>query len=227
MFFKTLSEEDLENYRQFFLENDYVLLKDILTEEGKKRLNTIEHISLKNDLIQFSRSHSIHNYDKIVAEYVNDTIDVYKKIIGEQFFKTYAFGIQYKKDNYVNPHLDLITNEVSSTTCYYSEGEYPLYISSDFIENNYNMRYSLKNHDSIPLKKRIKINICCGDVGIFNGRNHLHWRETLKDDINYRAILSHYSYTVEGTEEYFKKLSENVPHENGINVYYPNGLPDL
>ena len=40
------------------------------------------------------------------------------------------------------PHLDLIINEVSSTICFSSNEDYPIFISSNFIENNYNHRYT-------------------------------------------------------------------------------------
>jgi len=223
MFFKTLSDEDLENYRLFFLENDYVLLKDILTEEGKEYLNRIEFQSTGIDRAQFGRNHNNEDFQYIINEYVSDTFDIYKKIIGEQYYSTYAFAMEYVKDNYVNPHLDLICNEVSSTVCYYSDGQYPLYMSSEFMENNYNHRYSLKDHNSIPLENRIKMDIDCGDVGIFNGRNHLHWREKLTDDIKYRALLSHYSYSIGGTDEFNKKVSEEVPHEHSLGpIYFSN-----
>lgn len=220
MFLKTLSEEDLGNYREFFLKNDYVLLKDVLTDEGKDYLNKMEFQSTSGDHPQFGRNHNNEDFRYIINEYVSDTLGFYKKIIGEQFYSTFAFAMEYIKDNYVNPHLDLVINEISSTVCYHSDGQYPLYMSSEFIENNYNHRYSLKHHNSIPLEKRIKINIECGDIGIFNGRNHLHWREKLTDDIHYRALLSHYSYTIGGSNEWNKKTSEEVPHENSIGPIY-------
>jgi hypothetical protein len=220
MFFKTISDEDLEKYRQFFLENDHVILKDILTAEGKEYLNKIEFQSTAGDLPQFGRNHNREEFRYIIDKYVSDTKDIYKKIIGEQFFSTFAFAMEYIKDNYVNPHLDLIINEISSTVCYYSNGQYPLYMSSEFMENNYNHRYSLKDHNSIPLENRIKMDIGCGDVGIFNGRNHLHWREKLTDDISYRAILSHYCCTIGGSDEWNKKISEEVPHENNLCAIY-------
>ena len=221
MFFKTLSEEELENYRLFFLENDYVLLKDVLTEEGKEYLNRVEFESTDNDPVQFGRNQRKIEFQYIIDNYVTETLYIYKKIIGEQFYSTYAFAMEYIKDNYANPHLDIITSEVSSTVCYYTEGDYPLYMSSEFIENNYNHRYSLKDHNSIPLEKRIKMEIGCGDVGIFNGRNHLHWREKLTNDIKYRALLSHYSYST--GEELIKRTSEEVPYENSIGpIYFSN-----
>ena len=60
------------------------------------------------------------------------------------------------------------------------------------------------------------------EIDIFNGRNHLHWRNKLNDDIKYKAILSHYSVTKLGTQEYKDKSCQDVPYENSIHFIYEN-----
>jgi hypothetical protein len=216
---KNISENILQEYRYFFKLNDYVLIKDILTEECINLFMnniTFNEETLK-DKPQFGRKHN-NNFGKldIILEFQKETLEFYRKIIGDEYFTTFAFAMEYIKDAEVYPHLDLICNEVSSTICYHDTGSYPLYICKDYMENNYNHRYSIGSSSIISEDKKIKLDIRCGDIGIFNGRNHLHWREKLNEDIVHRGILSHYSYTKPGTEEYKIKTSLKVPFENSV-----------
>lgn len=218
-FLKKTSDFDLEQYKLFFKNNHYVLIKDILTEECINLFMnniTFTEETLK-DKYQFGRKHNNNcGESEIILEFQKETLEFYRKIIGEEYFTTYAFAMEYIKGSEVFPHLDLICNEVSSTICYYDTGSYPLYICKDYMENNYNHRYSIGSSSIIPEDKKIKLDIRCGDIGIFNGRNHLHWREKLNEDIVQRGILSHYSYTKSGTEEYKIKTSVDVPFENSL-----------
>ena len=219
-FIKDVSENILEEYRLFFKSNDYVLIKDILTDECINCfMNTItfNEDTLK-DKLQFGRKHN-NDFGRlpIILEFQKETLEFYRKIIGEEYFSTFAFAMEYINGSEVLPHLDLICNEVSSTICYHDTGIYPLYLCKDFIENNYKNRYTISSSSLISEDTRIELDIRCGDIGIFNGRNHLHWREKLNEDITQRGILSHYSYTKPGTEEYKIKTSADVPFDNSVN----------
>ena len=219
-YLKDFTKEDLEKHRLFFEQHNYVLIKNILTDEFidvcVKNI-TFNDETIK-DKLQFGRKHDI-NFGKseIVSDFQKSTLDFYKQIIGDKYFSTFSFAMEYIQNAEVYPHLDFIFNEVSSTICFYDTGSYPLYICKDYIENNYNSRYSIKSSSIIPNDKKIEIDIRCGDIGIFNGRNHLHWREKLTEDINQKCILSHYGYTKPNTEEYNIKTSVHVPFENSIN----------
>lgn len=131
----------------------------------------------------------------------------------------------YGKGNELLPHLDLIQNEISATTCYATEKDYPIYISKQFIDNNYKERYT-EDINNIKEEDKIKINIQVGDIGFFNGRNHFHFRKKLTEDINYRGILTHYSKTIIDSDEWNKKTSEKVPYlnSNGGPLYHRNFL---
>jgi hypothetical protein len=169
------------------------------------------------DKPQFGRKHN-NEFGKLptILEFQKETLWFYKRILGDAYYATFAFAMEYIKNAEVFPHLDLICNEASSTICYHDTGKYPLYLCKEYVENNYNMRYSIKSSSLIPDDQKIELDIRSGDIGIFNGRNHLHWREKLNEDIIHRGILSHYSYTIGGSEEYKKKTSEDVPFENSV-----------
>jgi len=220
---KDISEEDIEKYKQFYLDNDYVVIKNILTTEIIETFNNYIKFTSKLDNIQFNRKHNIDwegNNNYLINFFQKKTLDFYKSITNNNIYSTFSFAMEYNTDCEVLPHLDLIQNEISSTICYNSEGDYPLYLSNEFIENNYNNRYSLKNSDSIHSEKICKLDINVGDIGIFNGRNHLHWRNKLDKNLNYRALLSHYSITKPDSEEWKAKTKDDVPFKNSIqNIY--------
>ena len=222
-YFKNINLELIKEYKEFFINNDYVHIKNILTDDAKLFLtNNIQFdIETANDKIQFGRNHGINMINnEFSTNYQNETLEFIRSVIGSEYYKTCAFPIEYIKGSEVIPHLDLIINEVSATLCYDTNGDYPIFISSIFMDNNYNNRYTEFNIDSIHEENIIKIDLKCGDIAIFNGRNHLHWREKMNSDISYKAILSHYSKTIPNSLEWNEKTSETVPLKNSINMYY-------
>ena len=220
-YLKELDDTKIEEYSTFYKQNDYVLIKDILTPEAINIFRNSENIEWDDetlkDKLQFTRRHNTDMIsNNIIKDFQEKTLDFYKKIIDNKLQKTCAFAINYNKDSYVFPHLDLIINEVSSTICFSSNEDYPIFISSNFIENNYNHRYT-EYLENIPIDSIREMNIKPGDIGIFNGRNHLHWRNKQENNINYSAILSHYILTIPGSEEWKSKTILQVPFENSCN----------
>ena len=102
------------------------------------------------DKLQFGRKHN-NDFGRlpIILEFQKETLEFYRKIIGEEYFSTFAFAMEYINGSEVLPHLDLICNEVSSTICYHDTGIYPLYLCKDFIENNYKNRYTISSSSLI------------------------------------------------------------------------------
>lgn len=220
-YLKELSNEEIESHRLFFDENHFLLLRDILTDEAIELFKTIEFSddSLR-DRLQFGRRHGLHmTNDEIVQNYHTETLEFFKRIIGEKYFKTCAFAMEYIKGSKVNPHLDFVINEVSTTVCFNTNGNYPIYVDRRFTENNYNFRYTLNSVDEIPEECKVEFCLNSGDIIMFNGRNHFHWRNELTEDITYQAILAHYSFTKGGSEEWKQKMSQDVPKENSFKPY--------
>lgn len=215
-YIRNLSEKEINEYRNFLKKNNYLLIKNILTEEAINYFT--DNIKFGNNLneLQFGRCHNEINCQGICDNYFNETFKLYKKILGEEYYTTYTFAMLYRKGNELLPHLDLIQNEISATTCYASEKDYPIYISKPFIENNYKERYT-EDINKIKEEDKIEINIQVGDIGFFNGRNHFHFRKKLTEDINYRGILTHYSKTIIDSDDWNKKTSETPPFFNSNN----------
>lgn len=112
--------------------------------------------------------------------------------------------MSYIKGNKLLPHMDLISNEISCTSCIFSQTNFPIYLAREFIENNYNTRYT-ESYDYIKNLTPIEVNLNEGDIIIFNGRNHFHWRYPKPDNSTYKAILTHYSKTKRNLKEYKEK----------------------
>lgn len=213
-YIKDLSEEEINHHRDFLKKNHYVLIKNILTKESINYF--IDNIKFGENLdaLQFGRCHNLKDNSQVICnDYLEETFQLYKKILGEEYYTTYTFAMLYGKGNELLPHLDLIENEISATTCYASEKDYPIYISKQFMENNYSERYT-DDINNIKEEDKIEINIQVGDIGFFNGRNHLHFRKKLEEDINYMGILTHYSKTIRDSDEWKTKTSEIPPYLN-------------
>jgi hypothetical protein len=215
-YLKEISEEKIKEYNEFLKKNDYVLIKDILTQKSIDYFN--KNIKFGDNLcnVQFGRCHNLKDESQnICDDYHKESFNLYKTILGYEYYITYTFALLYNKNNILIPHLDNIENEISATTCYHTTKDYPIYISKQYMENNYNYRYT-DDINNIKEEDKIEINIQVGDIGFFNGRNHLHFRNKLEEDINYKGILSHYSKTKRDSEEWKQKTRENVPFLNSV-----------
>jgi hypothetical protein len=109
--------------------------------------------------------------------------------------------MKYNACSELIPHYDNYNMPISSTICYHNDEriEYPLYIDKSYFNNPHPFRLTIDDKNGIPEQNKIKIELNEGDVGIFKGRNHLHWRDK-KDIKDYRALLFHtedYTYNSE------------------------------
>jgi hypothetical protein len=100
--------------------------------------------------------------------------------------------MKYNENSDCIPHYDNYNMPISSTICFYNEDKinYPLFIDTSYFNNPHPFRLTIDDKNGIPQDNRVKIDINEGDIGLFRGRNHLHWREKkyVKD---YRALLLH------------------------------------
>lgn len=108
--------------------------------------------------------------------------------------------MKYNENSELLPHYDNYNMPISSNICYFNEDkiEYPIYIDKAYFNNPHPFRLTVDDKNGIPKDNVIKINANEGDIVIFRGRNHLHWRDKkyVKD---FRALLFHTEdYTYNG-----------------------------
>lgn len=192
---RKIDDLEINELSKFFIENDYFIIKNIISKEDCKYLNDnlIYSDNMRHEPTQFFRE---HNYDLVIENIHDQVTNILQKISKiKKYYRTYNFGMLYNKNSELLPHLDLITNELSSTLCFNSKENYPIYIDKTFIENKYNSRFTIER-EKILDENIIKMEINVGDIGFFNGRNHYHFRDKLTKDIDYKGLLLHWSTCV-------------------------------
>ena len=69
----------------------------------------------------------------------------------------------------------------------------PLLLDKARFANPYTQRMTVKDKAGIPSGNVVSMDLAPGDIAAFRGRNHLHWRNPIAGDMDYRAVLLHFS----------------------------------
>lgn len=217
LIFNSITTEESEKLSLFFKNNDYLLLKNILTDEIKTYLFNNITFNDKNELnnsIQFFREHHDTTCDVFISRFNLAIKPFYEFILQKDLSPFIGFAMKYNENSDCKPHYDNYNMPISSTICFYNEdkNDYPLYIDKAYLNNPHPFRLTVDDKNGIPEENKIKIDINEGDIVIFRGRNHLHWRDKLPIK-NYRAILCH-------TEDYKynNKLISYIHNNNIANI---------
>jgi len=186
---------NLSEYSRYFADNGFVLVKDILTDEFKELLN--ENIAFDgvrlNDVYQFKRKHNTNNSQAFIDKTLNEIKYFYEKLIGMPLISSYAFAMNYIKGSDMLPHYDNFDNPISSTVCYYNKTceSQPILVDRAKFNNPFYRRLTIESRE-IPKENIEVLDVNEGDMCVFRGREHLHWRCQVNEDIDYKAILLHY-----------------------------------
>jgi hypothetical protein len=231
--FSFISLEKSNELLNFFNENDYVLLNNVLTDEIKIYLKENILFTKKNalnDARQFFREHNDEEASDFIKRFFVAIHPFYEFVLKKELTKIIGFCMKYNENSDCKPHYDNYNMPISSTICFYNEDKitYPLYIDKSYLNNPHPFRLTVDDKVGIPEENKIKIDINEGDIGIFRGRNHLHWRDKLpvKD---YRALLCHtedYKYDNKLISYIFNDncTKANINNVKNINTY---SLTDL
>lgn len=217
--FKHVPREKLQSWVSFWQQNEYLFLQDALTPDAVSLLMeriTYEEMAYADDPRQF---HRVHN-DEVCLPFVNRFLlaskNYYSAILSVDIAPAYAFAMKYIKNSDMEPHYDNFNNPISSTICYHFTPEHlsnPIFIDRARFENPYPRRVTIKDRTGIPVENVVEMNLRAGDLAVFRGRNHLHWRNFVSDNMDYRALLLHYSdYKYKGS---LLSGADQVPHING------------
>jgi hypothetical protein len=202
--FQSISDERLHSLTEFWKNNDYLLIADALTPAAIDLLN--ERIRYgQNDAgeLQFHRIHNEGDSHHFINQFLGASVEYYKLVLAKDLLATYGFAMKYVKNSNLHPHYDNYNNPISSTICYHSapsDVRIPIYLDRARFSNPYPLRLTVKDRDGIPRANVVSLDLRPGDIGIFRGRNHLHWRDAIADEVDYRAVLLHFSdYKYKGT----------------------------
>lgn len=103
--------------------------------------------------------------------------------VGMKLFPTYSYARIYYEGSELQRHFDRPSSEVTVSVCLEKEVDWPLYV---------------KNADGVVHA----INLEVGDLGIYSGRKHEHWRDPLVGKRHVQAFLQYVN--AEGEDAWLK-----------------------
>ena len=220
---RTLSPDELQHHHEQLFEMGFTIIREILTLSGLDEIN--QHVSFDetHGATQGYRKHGSRD-SKVIKSFHENLAEILARVLGPKNLPTYAFAMEYDENSFLPPHLELVTNEISSTLCFYREGDYDLNIDRRRFENKYDGRYTASETWTVPDREVERIGLRLGDLGIFNGRNHFHWRDAQNiSSFRWRGILFHFmqNYTV---EDRLEQISWGTPEKENYmsNARYQN-----
>jgi hypothetical protein len=197
--FNPVTPDELAYYAYFWKRNEYLVIRNALTSDVRRLLEEtirFEKSRSADDPRQFYRTHNDEENKGFVRDFLIQARDYYEVALATDLMPTYAFAMRYGRNSDMQPHYDNFDNPVSSTVCYHfsPEGECnPLYLDKARFLNPFTRRVTIKDRGGIPRENAVRIDLRPGDIAVFRGRHHLHWRDPIEVDMDYRALLLHFS----------------------------------
>jgi hypothetical protein len=165
-----------------FIKNNYIVVRDFLTNEDTSNLCTLfkKEVFEKNyketnekdsyvvgESINVTSATCFHN---IQATYIKEKIE---KIIETNIWPTYCYARVYKPGNILERHKDKVPCEISITLHLEGDSSWPIWIET-------------------PQKERVDIELGIGDAMIYLGCNAYHGRDEYKGTEDYIQVFMHY-----------------------------------
>ena len=210
--------------RRSYINNGFAFIPGAIKRKNCQELYDQMEFKPTRKASQFFRSHSAKSL--IPSECMNHLIKHLEIVCNHALYPSYAFGISYsKKKGDMVAHYDTFANPVSITLCINSSDNdlcNTLFIDPLCFNNPYLQRVTIKKgFDSIANKCPLDLKV--GDIGIFRGREHLHWREKT-ESTTYSAILCHYyDYQEAGirppNKNHYKSFKKLYKGRETINSY--------
>tara|TARA_Y100001954_G_scaffold160792_1_gene170729 strand:+ start:158 stop:1135 length:978 start_codon:yes stop_codon:yes gene_type:complete len=207
-----IAKEDILKYKHELDTKGYTVVPQILSSRGIDELNVNVRFGENEGALQGWRRHSTKESSPTVASFHEDVAFIFRHVLGDVKNSTYSFALEYDEHSFLPPHLELVYNEISMTLCYFRDNESDLFIDKYWQENKYAERFTAAEDEMPPNGRVERMRLRAGDIGIFNGRNHLHWRDKFATALTWRGILFHFmrDYTA---EELVKQTSWGIPDE--------------
>ncbi len=92
--------------------------------------------------------------------------------VGMQLYPTYSYARIYYRGSELQRHFDRESSEVTVSVCLQKDVDWPLYVKNESGEIH-------------------KIDLEVGDMGIYSGRKHEHWRDPLPGEKQIQAFLQY------------------------------------
>ena len=182
--------------KEYFIdEYNPVIVEDVITPEIHELVDEYFKTNIKNGVYPFGdrQSQRYKIIDEIMTRLLHlEFLPLIEKIVGRKMEATYTYISAYVKGADLPPHTDRPECEF---TCSYIIGKpintnWNIYLHKTKQPEKYKGRY-----DFTPPKEEC-IAVDCNQNGlmIFNGTDHIHYRESLEHEY-YNVVLLHYKGT--------------------------------
>ena len=215
------------NAKDFFIKNDYVLLKNFINLDTAKLI--YQYCITQVRAVNFKIENKLHwhpHYDGTFLEHNNafdsknsfnrygdplmDSIMLLSKnyiseLVNKELYETYSFWRLYEKGDQMLRHIDRSSCEVSATICLgynyenVDENKYPEYLWPIYLGPN----TGEKGTEGMPIK------LDQGDALIYKGTKIEHWREKFLG-LNQAQVFIHYCSDYENYLD--GRLVPGIPH---------------
>ncbi len=184
----------------FIDEYNPVVIEDVIISEIHKIINEYFKTNIKNGVYPFGdrQSKRYKLIDEIITRLLHlEFLPLIEKIVGQKMEPTYTYISAYTKGSDLPAHTDRPECEF---TCSYILGKPPnsnwnIYIHKVKQPVKYKGRYAkFENGDpgyTPPKEECIVVDCQENGLMIFNGTDHIHYREPLEDEY-YNVVLLHY-----------------------------------
>jgi hypothetical protein len=162
------------------MNNDYVISKNILSKE------LCQFIALEFSMMETACKHlypraklsdlcenTFARYSPLMIEALSLWVQPeVEKITGKRLWPTYSYARIYYKGSELQKHFDRPSSEYTVSLCLEKDDDWPIYI---------------KNEQGTEHE----INLEVGDMVVYSGRRHEHWRNPLTSERQIQAFLQY------------------------------------
>ena len=179
--------------KEYFIdEYNPVIVEDVVSPEIHKIVDEYFKTNIKNGVYPFGdrQSQRYKIIDEIMTRLLHlEFLPLIEKIVGRKMEATYTYISAYVKGADLPPHTDRPECEF---TCSYIIGKPPdtnwnIYIHKEKQAEKYKGRYNF----TPPKEECIAVDCRENGLMIFNGTDHIHYREPLEHEY-YNVVLLHY-----------------------------------
>jgi hypothetical protein len=162
------------------MKQDYLIIRDAVSKELCKFIalefqmmeTTCRHLYPDANLADLCEN-TFARYSPLMMETLSVHVQpMIEEAVGMKLYPTYSYARIYYEGSELQKHVDRPSSEVTLSICLEKEGDWPLYVKNDQGEVH-------------------AINLEVGDIGIYSGRKHEHWREPLKGKRHIQAFLQY------------------------------------
>jgi hypothetical protein len=162
------------------MKQDYIILRNAVSKELCAFLalefsmmeTTCRHLYPDANLADLC-DNTFARYSPLMMEALSVHLQpTVEKAVEMKLYPVYSYARIYYEGSELQKHHDRESSEVTLSICLEKENDWPLYVENDQGEIH-------------------TLNLDVGDVGIYCGRKHEHWREPLKGKRHIQAFLQY------------------------------------